>query len=126
MILVDTSIWIDHLRDRSAHLVNLLAADVVVQHQLVLLELGLGNLRNRDRFIGLLQALPSLPTLSPAEAMRLVKTRHLWGRGLSAIDLHLLGSVLITPGAQLWTKDKALARAGEELKCLHRPALTQN
>lgn len=108
MILVDTSIWIDHLHATEARLVTLLGNDEVGCHPYVIEELALGSIKRRGQMLDLLASLRGFPVLSHEEAMTLVNGRRLWGRGLSAVDAHLLGSVMIVDGARLWTRDKRL------------------
>lgn len=111
MILVDTSIWIDHLRAPEPRLAHLLADDAVACHPLVIEELALGSVSKREAFLKLLANLRALPVLSHVDLLTLVESRRLWGSGLSPVDAHLLGSVAVTPGALLWTRDKRLAAA---------------
>ena len=115
MILVDTSVWIDHLHTAIPRLVDQLGRDEVVVHPLVVEELALGSLKDRDRLLESLGNLHTLPHLSHGEWLALVHIRRLWGRGLSAVDVHLLGSVLISPGVALWTRDKRLQAAASEV-----------
>jgi predicted nucleic acid-binding protein len=113
MILVDTSIRIDHLRAVESGLLRLLTDDEIGTHPLVIEELALGSIRKREGFLGLLSNLYQFPTVSHFEILHLVQHRRLWGKGLSAIDVHLLGSVALVGGAQLWTRDKRLKAACE-------------
>lgn len=115
MILVDTSIWIDHLHAREPRLVELLADDEVGCHSAVIEELGLGSIKQRDVVLELLESLHQFPVLDHAEVMTLINGRHLWGRGLSADDCHLLGAVALVDGAQLWTRDKRLIAACQDM-----------
>lgn len=108
MILVDTSVWIDHLRESDPRLVELLGEDQVGSHTAVIEELALGSIGRRAAVLELLSSLHRFPVLSHTELMALVDRRRLWGRGLSAVDAHLLGSVLVEGGAQLWTRDQRL------------------
>jgi predicted nucleic acid-binding protein len=108
VILVDTSIWIDHLHAAEARLVSLLADDEVGSHHLVIEELALGSIKQRDVVLGLLANLHQFPTVTHFEILHLVEHRRLWGRGLSAIDANLLGSVALEDGGRLWTRDKRL------------------
>ena len=108
MILVDTSIWIDHLHVIEDRRVNLLTDDEVGCHPSVIEELALGSIRQRDAVLDLLSNLRQFPVLSHQEVLHLVQHRRLWGKGLSAIDANLLGSVALVQGAQLWTRDKRL------------------
>lgn len=110
MILVDTSVWIDHLHAANAELAARLEADEVGQHPLVVEELALGSIRHRQQVLELISNLTRFPTLTHAELLDLIELRRLWGLGLSAIDAHLLGSVLIA-GGELWTRDRRLRAA---------------
>ena len=113
MILVDTSVWIDHLRATESTLVDALARDDVACHPLVIQELALGSIKNRDAVLASLARLKQSPSLSHDELLTVVSAHALWGKGLSPVDTHLLGSVLLSPGTRLWTRDKRLkASAG--------------
>jgi predicted nucleic acid-binding protein len=111
LILVDTSIWIDHLHASEPSLVALLRDDQVGCHRSVIEELALGSIKQRDSVLALLESLHRFPILTHEEVMALVDGRQLWGRGLSAVDVHLLGSVMLVSGARLWTRDKRLLAA---------------
>jgi predicted nucleic acid-binding protein len=114
VILVDTSIWIDHLRAPEPALVGLLHDNQVGCHRAVIEELALGSIKQRDRVLALLESLQKFPALTHEEVMALVSGRQLWGRGLSAVDVHLLGSVMLVGGARLWTRDKRLHAAAQD------------
>lgn len=120
MILIDTSMWIDHLHRPEPGVVDLLGRPAVVQHPLVIGELALGTLRDRELILDLLQSLPSMPTATHSEVMYLVDREHLYGRGLSLVDAHLLASVLLDPGTAIWTRDKRLLAAAQSLGVAHR------
>ena len=111
MILVDTSIWIDHFHASEPSLVALLRDDQVGCHRAVIEELALGSIKQRGHVLTLLENLQGFPVLTHEEVMALVDGRQLWGRGLSAVDVHLLGSVMLVGGARLWTRDKRLLAA---------------
>ena len=111
MILVDTSIWIDHFHASEPSLVARLRDNQVGCHRAVIEELALGSLKERNRVLALLENLQGFPVLTHEEVMVLVDGRHLWGRGLTAVDAHLLGSVMLVGGARLWTRDKRLLAA---------------
>ena len=108
MILVDTSIWIDHFHAPEPSLVTGLRDNLVGCHRAVIEELALGSIKQGDRVLILLKYLQRFPVLAHEEVMALVDGRQLWGRGLSAVDVHLLGSVMLVSGARLWTRDKRL------------------
>jgi len=115
MILVDTSVWIDHLRRGDRELASLLNEGVVLCHPFVIGELACGNLENRSEIISLLSALPSTRIASHDEAMHLVSERRLAGKGLGWIDIHLLASALLS-NCTFWTKDKNLRAVARKFK----------
>lgn len=115
MILVDTSMWIDHLHGSEPVMLALLEQDLVGYHPFVVQELSLGSIRNRDSVLGMIENLEQFPMMSHLETKILVRSGQLWERGLSAIDVHLLGSVSLVGGARLWTRDKRLRKACEDL-----------
>jgi predicted nucleic acid-binding protein len=115
VILVDTSVWIDHLHSTEPELVTQLGEDQVGSHPAVIEELALGAIKDRTRMLGLLADLWSFPNVSHAELLELVDQRRLWGRGLSAVDAHLLGAVALVPGGRLWTRDQRLRAACRDL-----------
>jgi len=116
VILVDTSVWIDHFHHSDPVLVSLLHEDEIGSHPLVTEELAMGSLRSRDDVLKHLAHLRQFPVLSHDELLTLVAAHALWGQDLSPVDVHLVGSVLLVPGAQLQTWDKRLYRAAEELE----------
>ena len=113
--LVDTSVWIDHLRRGNEQLATLLDEGGVWCHRFVIGELACGTLRNRDEVLSLLKALPEVPIAEHEEVLTFVSERRLAGRGLGWIDMHLLASALLANCA-VWTSDKALGAAAIELK----------
>jgi predicted nucleic acid-binding protein len=122
VILVDTSVWIDHLHRAEPGLVRILDQGLVATHPMVIGELALGSLRARRQVIGLLTALPRVTTSSHEECLHLVEARGLHGRGLSLVDAHLLASARLTPEAKIWTRDKRLATVATELSLAWLPA----
>jgi len=114
MILVDTSVWVDHLRKSDEELSKLLDQGVVLCHPFVIGELACGNMKNRDEILDLLAALPKADEASHEEAMHLVTDRKLWGHGIGWVDVHLLASALLS-NCTLWTKDKALQSVSRSL-----------
>lgn len=123
MILVDSSVWIDHLRRADAELRRLLALGQVLCHPFVIGEMACGHLRQRTAFVAQLKALPLARAASHDEALALVENHALAGRGIGWADVHLLGSTLLSGPAALWTRDKRLAAVAAELGCLHRARL---
>lgn len=120
MILVDTSIWIDHLRETNGTLVALLQSDVVYIHPWIIGEVACGNLGNRKEVLELLSALPQLPPASDEEVLHFIDRRHLMGRGVGYIDMHLLAASVIY-AANIWTRDKRLLAIAKELGLVYVP-----
>ena len=116
-VLVDTNIWIDHLRKTEPVLVDLLERDQVCVHQSVITELALGNLKDRSVFLKALERLMVLRNVDDQGVRHLVEERRLC-RGLSAVDAALLASVVVTPGVSLWTRDKRLRQAARDVGVL--------
>ena len=116
MILVDTSVWIDHLRKRNPALIEALEAGEVLIHPFVVGELACGNLNHRAELLSLLQELPRAPLATDAEALGFIDRRQLMGRGIGYLDVHLLASVALAGTARLWTRDKRLAAVAESLR----------
>lgn len=114
MVLVDTSVWIDFLRQGNEFLENLLNEGDVATHPLVVGELHVGNISKRKEFLKLIEVLPKVGECSHDEVMFLVEKRKLFGRGIGYFDAHLLCSSIVyeTP---LWTLDKRLAKIAESL-----------
>jgi predicted nucleic acid-binding protein len=115
MILVDTSVWIDHLRASDEQLTHLLVAGQVLVHPFVTGELALGNLRNRDTLLGALQDIAQAPVATEPEVLRFIGQKGLFGLGIGYIDAHLLAAVMLIPGSLLWTRDKRLLMASVQL-----------
>ena len=119
MILVDTSVWIDHLHRAVPRLVEALEGEQVLTHPFVLGELACGELRQRRELLDLLAALPAAAVATDEEALLLIERRRLMGRGIGYIDVHLLASVMLSTGAWLWTTDKRLKAVATDLHLAH-------
>src|SRR3712207_5959922 len=116
VILVDTSVWIDHLRSGETRLVTALEGGRVLMHPYVLGELACGNLENRDEVLKLLEDLPAAPTATDPEVLALIERRALMGRGIGYVDVHLLASAALSDAGRLWTRDRRLATAATEME----------
>ncbi|WP_126284284.1 type II toxin-antitoxin system VapC family toxin [Burkholderia stagnalis] len=122
MILVDTSVWIDHLRANDATLAALLDTERVLVHPFVIGELALGSLRNRHIVLDALRDLPAAVTATDDEVQRLIDDAPLHGLSIGYVDAHLLASVRLTAGSRLWTRDRRLLSAADRLQLAARPA----
>ena len=117
MILVDTSVWIDHLHRVNPSLVASLERGDVLVHPLVIEELATGSLRHRAEVLAAMEDLNEGVTLSHDELLAFVDVRALWGKGLSLVDAQLLGAALLSRGAMtIWTRDKTLKVAAEAMQ----------
>ena len=117
MILVDTSVWVEHLRTGNPRLQSLLHDGEVLCHPFVIGELACGGLRNREEILNLLAHLPQARVAEHDEVLNLVETERLYGRGLGWVDAHLIASARIT-GCGLLTLDRPLRRVAADLRIL--------
>jgi predicted nucleic acid-binding protein len=115
MILVDSSVWITHLRVMDERLVGLLQEGEVLGHPFVMGEIALGNLRQRHAVLTDLLDLPQAAVAADEEVLHLINKRSLFGRGIGYIDAHLLVAARLTLGASLWTYDRRLQEIAAEL-----------
>ena len=108
MVLVDTSVWIDHLRSNEPELVKLLESNRVLGHPFVRGELALGNLSKRQMILKALDNLPQTPVAFNDEMNVFIENHALFGLGIGFIDAHLLASTRLAVNTKLWTRDKRL------------------
>ena len=113
-ILVDTSVWIKHLREGDKNLTELLEQGLVACHPFIIGEIACGGIKNRHEIIGLLNDLPSTDILDHSEIMEFIENRKIMNKGIGYIDVHLLGSALVS-GTPLWTFDRALRKIAVQL-----------
>jgi predicted nucleic acid-binding protein len=117
MILVDTSVWIEHFRAGNERLKTLLFDQQVLCHPFVVGELACGTLQKREAILAILKALPEAHLLEHKEVMSFLEAQRLYGHGIGWVDAHLLASTLLT-GCAIWTFDKPLRRAAAALNVL--------
>lgn len=115
MILVDTSVWIDHLRTTELKLAKLLVSGQVVTHPFVIGELACGNLKNRAEILFALQNLPVAPVAMDNETLSFIERHKLMGLGIGYVDAHLLASTALLGNGFLWSRDKRLVTAARGL-----------
>ncbi|SNX29079.1 hypothetical protein SAMN06295945_1443 [Polynucleobacter meluiroseus] len=122
-VLVDTSVWVSHFRNSNQGLIDLLDYDSVLVHPMVMAEIGCGTPPARQSTLSDLAALqqPQLPSLP--EVMDFIEREKLYGQGCGIVDMILLASTLITPGAELWTLDKHLSSIAESFEVMYCPKL---
>jgi predicted nucleic acid-binding protein len=119
MVLVDTSVWVNHFRRGEHHLAKLLTDAEVVCHAFIIGELACGNIGNRAEILNLLQSLPLAPAINLDEYLYFVERNQLHGIGIGFVDVHLLASAKLA-GVPLWTNDKKLHRAAFGLDLSYR------
>lgn len=115
MILVDTSVWIDHFQRSNPKLYDFLSNSQVCIHPFIIGELSCGNLSNRIEILKLLKALPRVLSAHEDEILQFIENHRLFGKGLGYIDVHLLASALLN-NVSIWTRDKRLAKSANDLK----------
>jgi predicted nucleic acid-binding protein len=115
MVLVDTSIWIDHLRKGNVHLEKLLLDMEVACHPFIIGELACGNLKNRSEIVSLLHSLPLTPSIENGEILHFIERNKLMGIGIGIVDVHLLASARLAH-IPIWTSDKRLLNTSASLK----------
>jgi predicted nucleic acid-binding protein len=108
VILVDTSVWVDHFRNGNSTLGELLERGLALTHPFVIGELALGNLHQRELVLRMLSHLPRASVATHAEVLRFIDRYSLFGRGVGYLDVHLLAATRLTAGSKLWTSDKRL------------------
>ena len=119
MILVDSSVWVQHLRHGDADLATALDDQFVLMHPWVVGELALGQLHQRAELLGLLRRLPQAPVATPSETLLLIDHHALAGTGIGYVDVQLLAAARLVPGAKLWTYERRLAAQAARLGCAH-------
>ncbi|MEO8381611.1 MAG: PIN domain-containing protein [Acidobacteriota bacterium] len=115
MILVDTSVWVDHLHRGVPAMASLLEDETVLMHPFVIGELACGDIRSRREVLHLLTTLPAAPVASDSEVLTMIERHKLMGRGLGYVDVHLLTSAVLC-GCRIWSLDKHLAAVAAGLK----------
>jgi predicted nucleic acid-binding protein len=122
-VLVDTSVWVEHFRSGHPHLAYLLAQDQVLMHPMVLGEIACGTPPDRLLTLKNLSLLRQMQVATVDETLRFVETEQLFGQGCGLVDMLLLASTIITPGAQLWSLDKRLSALAERFGVIYQPDL---
>jgi hypothetical protein len=119
MVLVDTSVWVSHLRDGNNELVNLLHNGTVLCHPLIVGELACGNLKDRAAILSFLQLLPMSIETEHEEVLSFIENNRLMGKGMGYVDVQLIASAILT-GVPIWTLDKKLAQAADGLQIKYK------
>lgn len=122
-VLVDSSVWVGHFKQRDDHLVALLEAGAVVCHPYIVGEVACGTPPTRKVVIGLLSELASTPLATHEEFLAMMDARQLYGRGCGFVDMSLLASVLLSEKTLIWTRDKRLEALAAESNRVYRPML---
>jgi hypothetical protein len=122
-ILVDSSVWVGHFKQRNEQLAELLEAGVVVCHPHIVMEIACGTPPNRRAIIGMLAELESTPVATSTELLAMLEGQRLYGRGCGLVDLSLIASALLANKTLLWTLDKRLDQIASELNLAYRPTV---
>lgn len=123
VVLVDTSVWVEHFRQRQPVLVNLLMMDSVLVHPLIIGEIACGTPPNRLQTLADLESLPAAKQASFEEVLGFIEREALYGLGCGFVDISLLASTMLTSGAQLWTLDNRLSVLAQRCGVFYQPAL---
>lgn len=115
MILVDSTVWVDHLRGVDPLLVSRLDAGLVFTHPFVIGEIALGSLRQRDKILSALRDLPMAKQAADDEVQTFIEQQPLYSLGIGYVDAHLLAATRLTPGLRLWTRDRRLNEIASQL-----------
>ena len=115
MILIDSSVWIDHIRSEIAHVEHLLDERQVLMHPMVIGELACGNLRDRDTLLAKFRQMPRPPELSHNDVLQFIEDNRVMGLGIGFVDAHILASTAKAEDCQLWTNDRRLRDVADRL-----------
>ena len=115
MILADTSVWVDHLRNRNPEMERRLGRGQIVMHPFIVVEISLGSLHNRQKTLDDLEALLEVHVATLGEVRHMIESHSLFSKDIGLTDAHLIASCLMTPGTQLWTRDGALEKTARTL-----------
>ncbi len=118
MILADTSIWIDHLRNRNPEMEKYLTRGQILMHPFIVAEISLGSLRHRQTTLRAMESLLEVKVAALHEVRHMIEAHRLYSRGIGLTDAHLIASCLITSGTQLWTRDLAMKKVAAALGIL--------
>jgi predicted nucleic acid-binding protein len=118
MILADTSIWVDHLRNRNPEMERLLGGGQILMHPFIVAEISLGSLHHRQKMLNDLEALLEVNVATLNEVRHMIEAHSLYSKGIGLTDAHLIASCLMNMGTQLWTRDGALKKVAAALGIL--------
>jgi predicted nucleic acid-binding protein len=115
MILIDSSIWMDHFRQKNSELIDLARGKAILCHPFVVGEIAMSSFAQREIILSDLSDLPQAIVAFDDDVQKFVTRHKLFSLGIGYIDAHLLVSAQLTPGTHFWTKDKRLLAAAEKL-----------
>jgi predicted nucleic acid-binding protein len=118
MILADTSVWVDHLRDGNPEMARCLSLGQITMHPFIVAEIALGSLKNRGQRLADMEALLEVKVAQLSEVRHMIEAHALYSKGIGLTDAHLIASCLLTPGTQLWTRDAAMEKVARALGIL--------
>ena len=118
MILADTSIWVDHLRNRNSEIEKCLSRGQIVMHPFIVAEISLGSLHNRQKTLDYMEALLEVRVAALNEVRHMIEAHALYSKGIGLTDAHLIASCLLTSGTHLWTRDSNLKQVAQALNVI--------
>jgi len=121
MILIDASVWIDHIRSSEQGVVLAIGSGAILQHPFVTAEVALGSFRNRTRFVAMMASLAQVTPISVTQLLEFIESANISGTGLGMVDAHILASAASNEDTQLWTRDKRLLAQAERLDLAYKP-----
>jgi predicted nucleic acid-binding protein len=118
MILADTSVWVDHLRNNNPEMERFLGLGQIAMHPFIVAEISLGSLKNRRQRLADMESLLEVEVAQLSEVRQMIEARALYSKGIGLTDAHLIASCLLTPGTLLWTRDAAMEKVAKGLGIL--------
>ena len=118
MILADTSVWVDHLRNSNSDMARCLGLGLIAMHPFIVAEIALGSLKNRQQRLADMESLLEVKVAQLSEVRAMIEAHALYSKGIGLTEAHLIASCLLTSGTQMWTKDAALEKVAKALGIL--------
>ena len=122
-ILVDTSVWINHIKSKNENLAEILERGIVRTHPLIIGEMACGTLNNRKQTLAMFNKMMQVKQANSTEVLTFIENEKLYGHGCGVVDITILASTIITPDTELWTADKQLIALAERFEVMYKPTV---